>query len=93
MKSSVVKHSIVIAGHRTSVSLEGPFWRELKDIAHHQYTTLSNLVGTIEAGRKQSNLSSALRLFVLEHVRSQPIELSEDRVGATKLNGNQPNHM
>ena len=67
MKSSVVKRSIVIDGHKTSVSLEDPFWTELKNIAHDQQVTLSELVSKIEDRRKQSNLSSAIRLFVLHH--------------------------
>ena len=45
MKSSVVKRSIVIAGHKTSISLEDAFWRHLKDIAHSRQATLSTLVG------------------------------------------------
>src|SRR5262249_52768791 len=71
MKSSVVKRSIVIGGHKTSVSLEDPFWNDLKDIAHAQCVTLSDLVATIDSARKQSNLSSAIRLFVLEHFQNE----------------------
>ena len=67
MKSSVVKRSIVIDGHKTSVSLEDPFWTELKNIAHARQLTLSELVSKIEDTREQSNLSSAIRLFVLHH--------------------------
>jgi len=67
MKSSVVKRSIVIGGHKTSVSLEDAFWSDLKDIATSQSVTLSELVGAIDARRQQNNLSSAIRLFVLEH--------------------------
>jgi predicted DNA-binding ribbon-helix-helix protein len=93
MKSLVAKHSIVIAGHRTSVSLEEAFWRALKDIAHHQAITVSDLVGAIDVGRDQSNLSSTLRLFVLESFRAPPTELSEDRAGVAKLNGGQQSHM
>jgi predicted DNA-binding ribbon-helix-helix protein len=67
MKSSVVKRSIVIGGHKTSVSLEDAFWSDLKEIASSQSVTLSELVGAIDATRQQDNLSSAIRLFVLEH--------------------------
>jgi predicted DNA-binding ribbon-helix-helix protein len=67
MKSSVVKRSIVIDGHKTSVSLEDAFWSDLKEIASSQSVTLSELVGAIDATRQQDNLSSAIRLFVLEH--------------------------
>ena len=69
MKSSVVKRSIVIDGHKTSVSLEDPFWTDLKKIAHTQQVTLSELVTKIDGTREQSNLSSAIRLFVLHHFR------------------------
>ena len=71
MKSPVVKRSIVIAGHKTSVSLEDAFWSGLKDIAASRNMTLSDLVGSIDADRRQGNLSSAIRLFVLDYYRSQ----------------------
>jgi predicted DNA-binding ribbon-helix-helix protein len=71
MKSTVIKRSIVLDGHKTSVSLEDAFWTGLKEIAHFEHVTLSKLVGGIDAMRKQSNLSSAIRLFVLEHVQKQ----------------------
>jgi predicted DNA-binding ribbon-helix-helix protein len=71
MKSPVIKRSIVIAGHKTSVSLEDAFWRGLKDIATTRQTTLSDLVAVIDTGRRHGNLSSAIRLFVLEHYREQ----------------------
>jgi predicted DNA-binding ribbon-helix-helix protein len=71
MKSLVVKRSIVIAGHKTSVSLEEPFWSGLKEIAHGQHTTLSTMVGDIDTKCRQGNLSSAIRLFVLDNVRSR----------------------
>ncbi len=74
MKSPVVKRSIVIAGHKTSVSLEDAFWNGLKDIANSREMTLSDLVATIDTGRHQGNLSSAIRLFVLEYYRSQTSE-------------------
>jgi predicted DNA-binding ribbon-helix-helix protein len=71
MKSSIVKHSIIIDGHKTSVSLENPFWTELKEIAHVQQVALSTLVTKIDETRQGGNLSSAIRLFVLEHFRTQ----------------------
>jgi predicted DNA-binding ribbon-helix-helix protein len=71
MKSPVVKRSIVLAGHKTSVSLEDAFWMGLKEIAGKRVMSLSDLVGTIDSQRQQGNLSSALRLFVLEFYRSQ----------------------
>jgi predicted DNA-binding ribbon-helix-helix protein len=71
MKSPVVKRSIVIAGHKTSVSLEDAFWKGLKDIAGGRDMTLSDLVATIDTDRQHGNLSSAIRLFVLDHYRAQ----------------------
>ena len=76
MKSPVVKRSIVIAGHKTSVSLEDAFWKGLKEIAGDRNITLSDLVGTIDTDRQHGNLSSAIRLFVLDHYRSM---IGEDR--------------
>ncbi|MFY9599808.1 MAG: ribbon-helix-helix domain-containing protein [Pseudolabrys sp.] len=72
MKSSVVKRSVVIGGHKTSISLEDAFWGHLKDIAHAQQATLSALVAEIDATRQHNNLSSAVRLFVLEHCSREP---------------------
>jgi len=69
MKSPVVKRSIVIAGHKTSVSLEDAFWKGLKEIATGREKTLSDLVATIDTDRRHGNLSSAIRLFVLDHYR------------------------
>jgi predicted DNA-binding ribbon-helix-helix protein len=71
MKSPVVKRSIVIAGHKTSVSLEDAFWKGLKEIATGRNLTLSEMVSAIDTGRDQGNLSSALRLFVLDHYRAK----------------------
>ena len=72
MKSPVVKRSIVIAGHKTSVSLEDDFWNGLKEIARERGTTLGALVATIDADRQHANLSSAIRLFVLGFYRDHP---------------------
>jgi predicted DNA-binding ribbon-helix-helix protein len=69
MKSKVVKRSIVIAGHKTSVSLEDAFWETLKEVAIKRDLTLSDVVAEIDATRAQGNLSSAIRLFVLDNVR------------------------
>jgi predicted DNA-binding ribbon-helix-helix protein len=70
MKSPVVKRSIVIAGHKTSVSLEDAFWTGLKEIAAARDITLSDMVAAIDSDRRHGNLSSAIRLFVLDHYRS-----------------------
>jgi predicted DNA-binding ribbon-helix-helix protein len=71
MKSPVVKRSIVIAGHKTSVSLEDAFWKGLKEIAGMRDMTLSDLVASIDTERQHGNLSSAIRLYVLDFYRSQ----------------------
>jgi len=70
MKSPVVKRSIVVAGHKTSVSLEDAFWKGLKEIASGRDLTLSEMVAAIDSGRPDGNLSSAIRLFVLDHYRT-----------------------
>jgi predicted DNA-binding ribbon-helix-helix protein len=70
VKSPIVKHSIVIGGHKTSISLEDAFWSGLKEIAHAQRVTLSKMVAEIDKTRQQGNLSSAIRLFVLDQVRT-----------------------
>ena len=70
MKSLVVKRSIVIGGHKTSVSLEQAFWQAFKEIAILRKMTLSKLVMLIDAER-DGNLSSAIRLFVLEFSRNR----------------------
>ena len=61
----VIKHSIVITGHRTSISLEDAFWNALKEIAKDENLSLEGLVAQIDAARGSANLSSALRVFVL----------------------------
>ena len=66
MKSRVVKRSLVVGGHKTSVSLEDAFWLELRAIAQSLGVHLSQLVGSIDLERQHSNLSSAIRLFVFE---------------------------
>ena len=71
MKSPVIKRSIVIAGHRTSVSLEDAFWKTLKEIAQARRTSLADLIGTIDDQRRGGNLSSAIRVFVLDHYRGR----------------------
>jgi predicted DNA-binding ribbon-helix-helix protein len=71
MKSPVVKRSIVIVGHKTSVSLEDAFWNGLKEIAKKYDMNLSDIVADIDSRRRYGNLSSAIRLFVLEQARGQ----------------------
>jgi predicted DNA-binding ribbon-helix-helix protein len=74
MNSPVVKRSIVIAGHKTSVSLEDAFWTGLKEIANARELTLSDMVAAIDTDRRHGNLSSAIRLFVLDHFRAKVAE-------------------
>jgi len=76
MKSLVTKRSIVIAGHKTSISLEDAFWEELKQFAERQRMTLSSVVNDIDTRRDGGNLSSAIRLFVLERARVRAKEMS-----------------
>jgi predicted DNA-binding ribbon-helix-helix protein len=71
MNSLVLKRSIIIANHKTSVSLEEAFWQALKEIARARGTTLSDLVTSIDVERKNGNLSSCLRLFALEFYRDR----------------------
>jgi len=81
MKSPVVKRSIVVAGHKTSVSLEEAFWNGMKEISSERSMTLSELVGEIDSKRQQGNLSSAIRLFVLDHFKSRAAGASSDGGG------------
>ncbi|HEY6257298.1 MAG TPA: ribbon-helix-helix domain-containing protein [Xanthobacteraceae bacterium] len=69
MNSRVIKRSVVIAGRRTSISLEDAFWKALKEIAISRHITPSRLVTLVDAAREQMNLSSCLRLFVLDFYR------------------------
>ena len=71
MKSLILKRSIMIAGQKTSVSLEDEFWQGLKMIAAGRRMPIARLVHQIDRERQHRNLSSAIRLFVLGHYRSQ----------------------
>jgi predicted DNA-binding ribbon-helix-helix protein len=86
MKSLVVKRSIVISGHKTSVSLEDAFWKGLKEVASGRNMTLSNLIASIDVERKHGNLSSTIRLFILDFYRSQ-LEETVARASAARLAG------
>jgi predicted DNA-binding ribbon-helix-helix protein len=70
MKSSVVKRSVLLGNHKTSVSLEQPFWNSMKEISRDRGKTLSELVSEIDDNRQHGNLSSAIRLFVLDYFRT-----------------------
>ncbi|MGC9957066.1 ribbon-helix-helix domain-containing protein [Roseiarcus sp.] len=66
MSARVVKRSLVIAGHRTSISIEDAFWRRLRRIARERGQSLNGLAAMVDASRGDANLSSAIRVFVLE---------------------------
>jgi predicted DNA-binding ribbon-helix-helix protein len=70
---AVVKRSVMVGNHKTSVSLENAFWVSLKDIAAQRGLTLSSQVEIIDRNRKTNNLSSAIRLFVLDHFQNRAI--------------------
>jgi len=76
-KSQMVKRSIVVAGRKTSVSLEDDFWRSFKDDADQRRMTLSQLATEIRAARKTGSLSSLIRLYVLGLYRDQFFELQK----------------
>lgn len=65
------KHSVTIAGHATSITLEKEFWDELQTIAKSQRLSMSGLITEIDKNRSSRNLSSALRLYVLAYVKKQ----------------------
>jgi predicted DNA-binding ribbon-helix-helix protein len=71
IKRSVARRSVAIAGNNTSVTLEDAFWTALKELVASREMTLSNLVAAINNERRHSNLSSAIRLFVLGFYRDQ----------------------
>ena len=73
MKSTVFKRSIVVAGHKTSISVEEAFWSGMKEISGARRMTLSQLVSEIDANRNQGNLSSAIRQFVSTTSKSRAV--------------------
>ena len=87
MQSAVLKRSIVVDGHKTSVSLEDAFWNGLKEIGVERQMTLSDLVAAIDVQRQHGNLSSAIRLFVLEFYRTQPSHGKEGHDGTHEMIG------
>jgi predicted DNA-binding ribbon-helix-helix protein len=76
MKSAVIKRSVFL-GRKTSISLEEEFWRALQEIADKRGQTVSQLVTTINADRKFANLSSTLRLLVLDFYKDQLRRIDE----------------
>ena len=85
---AVVKRSVVVGGHKTSVSLEDAFWIGLKDIAMRRGLTLSTQIASIDTTRRTGNLSSAIRLYVLEHFRTRAASamfIGERQTPSTRL--------
>jgi predicted DNA-binding ribbon-helix-helix protein len=95
MKSLITGHSIVIAGRKTKVSLEGAFWNCLRQIAKERNESFGGLVTKINADRQLPNLSSAIRVFVLDYyrnlaLRAQPKEAAPT-LGAGRAQRSAPN--
>lgn len=72
MSARVVKHSLVIAGHRTSISLEDAFWQALKNCAAARGLSLAALVTEIDSARGDANLSSAIRVYLFNQAKTGP---------------------
>ena len=70
-KKAVIKRSIFLNGHNTSVSLENEFWHGLREIADHSHMTVPLLVEQIDRSSDNYNLSSAIRIFVFNHLRRE----------------------
>jgi predicted DNA-binding ribbon-helix-helix protein len=85
MQSAIIKRSVSLAGHKTSISLEDAFWNCLKDVAESRGVSVSVIVAEIQAQDRQTNLSSAIRLFVLENA-CERFEAAERKSGA-QVNG------
>ena len=84
MRSAIVKRSVVIAGQKTSVSLEDSFWIALKEVARAQEMPLCELITGIDAQRSEGNLSSAIRLFVLNHFRELALRMGSGSAAETR---------
>jgi predicted DNA-binding ribbon-helix-helix protein len=83
MRASVAKRSVVIGGHKTSVSLEEPFWQAVREITDSRNITVSELLREIDRDRRDANLSSAVRVFVLEYARQRAEAARQQRPAAT----------
>ena len=91
----ITKHSLVVAGHRTSITLEDAFWAALKVIARRRAVSVASLVAEIDGSRDGQNLSSALRVFVLEETMGlasagRPPQGREHRQAAALAEGEKP---
>jgi len=77
MKSLIRKRSIIVAGRKTSISLEDEFWDCLREMAEERGDPISRLITSIDADRQSSNLSSGIRLFILRYYREQRDQQSD----------------
>jgi len=78
VKSPIIKRSVVVSGHTTSISLEDEFWSGLREIAQARGASLSQTVTEIDTKRQRNNLSSAIRLFVLGHIRDEKMKAASN---------------
>ena len=85
MKSLIVKRSVVLHGHKTSVSVEDAFWNSVKEIAASGQMSVSELLSAIDSGRHHGNLSSAIRLFVLNFYQEQLLDRFDIRDKRTAI--------
>jgi predicted DNA-binding ribbon-helix-helix protein len=74
MKSLILKRSVVLRGHKTSISVEDAFWSSVKEIAASGQMSVSELISAIDSERHHGNLSSSIRLFVLNFYREQLLD-------------------
>ncbi|MGY8679362.1 ribbon-helix-helix domain-containing protein [Bradyrhizobium sp. UFLA05-153] len=79
------KRSIVVASRKISVSLELAFWTGMKEISSLPNITLSELVGEIDRNRQHGNLSSAMRLFVLDYFKNRAAIQPQQKMSAAQL--------
>jgi predicted DNA-binding ribbon-helix-helix protein len=88
-KTDVVKRSISINGHKTSVSLENEFWQGLHEIAGHNHAKIVLLVEQIDRARTTCNLSSAIRVFVFKYFRDDKFAAQGTSVRERPLYGDE----
>jgi predicted DNA-binding ribbon-helix-helix protein len=91
MPSPILKRSVMLLGHKTSISLEEPFWQALREIAAERGTTTAALLNSIASKRVEGNLSSTLRVFVLAHFRGRQPQ-GREVVKRTGRGWCRPNH-
>jgi predicted DNA-binding ribbon-helix-helix protein len=87
MKFPIIKRTVAIAGRKTSVSLEDEFWESLREIAKGRNETLKDLVNKINADRQMFNLSSAIRVFVLDYYRNLALRGQQKEAAPTSEAG------